>query len=295
MALGVRVGTAAAAPWAIESADDAAPDGFPEIDCVRSNLSPAVAAAAEQRAARLGVGVDRVLIAAGTINEDDYLRALARQLGVTFEPLDGTPRSACPVGDERLIEAAAMGLLPLTVDDEPFVVVAPRGVAARRLIAMIEGDPTLVRRFRFTSAERLTRFVVRYAGNALTARACEQLKQTWPMLSAAPPRWRTNLAPLAVIAAGTVAAVVMAPAMTSFAFELTLGAMFLAWLALRLAGVFINVKAPAKAFEVADEALPVYSIVTALYREAASVDGLLRAIERLDYPGIMAQTPQDNS
>ena len=174
MAFGVRAGTAAAAaPWAIESADDAAPDGFPEIDCVRSTLSPAVARAAEQRATRLGVGADRVLIAAGTINEDDYLRALARQLGVTFEPLDGTPRSACPVGDDRLIEAAAMGLLPLTVDNEPCVVVAPRGVAARRLIAMIEGDPKLARRFRFTSAERLTRFVVRYAGNALTARACE--------------------------------------------------------------------------------------------------------------------------
>lgn len=283
MAFGVRIGAAAAAPW-IEFAADAAPDGFPEIDCVRATLSPAVARAAERRATRLGVGADRVLIAAGTINEDDYLRSLARQLGVTFERLDGAPRSACPVDNDRLIEAACMGLLPLTVDDEPFVVIAPRGVAARRLIAMIEGDPTLVRRFRFTSAERLTRFVVRYAGNALTAHACEQLKQTWPMLSAAPPRWRANLAPLAVIAAGIVAAAVLAPAMTAIAFELMLGAMFLAWLVLRLAGVFINVKAPAKALEAADEALPVYSIIAALYREAASVDGLLRAIERLDYP-----------
>jgi cellulose synthase/poly-beta-1,6-N-acetylglucosamine synthase-like glycosyltransferase len=33
-----------------------------------------------------------------------------------------------------------------------------------------------------------------------------------------------------------------------------------------------------------DAELPVYTIISALYREAASVDGLLSAIERLDYP-----------
>ena len=96
MAFGVRSGAAAAGPWAAAFADETAgaPDGFPEIDCVRATLAPGVAEAAEQRAKRLGVGADRVLIAAGTIGEDEYLRALAAQFGATFEPLDGTPRSA---------------------------------------------------------------------------------------------------------------------------------------------------------------------------------------------------------
>jgi hypothetical protein len=89
------------------------------------------------------------------------------------------------------------------------------------------------------------------------------------MLSAAPPRWRTNLAPLVVVAGVTIAAAVMAPAITSFALELMLGAMFLAWLMLRLVGVFINGTAPTKALDVADDALPVYSIIAALYRETA--------------------------
>jgi hypothetical protein len=180
MAFGVRAKAEAADPSAVEFADETAPEAFPEIDCVRSILPAGVAEAAEQRAGRLGVGADRVLIAGGTIHEDDYLRSLANHLGVPFEPLEGMPRNACPVGDDRVIEAAAMGLLPLTVDDEPFVVVAPRGVAARRLIAMIEGDPTLVRRFRFTSAERLRRFVLRYAGKALTARACANSSRLGP-------------------------------------------------------------------------------------------------------------------
>ncbi len=126
-----RVRAAAADSGAAEFAFEAAgaPDSFPEIDCVRSILGRGVAEAAERRAARLGTGADRVLIAAGTIGEDEYLHALAAQLAVAFELLDGAPRSACPVDDDRLIEAAAMGLLPLTVDDELYVVVAPRANA----------------------------------------------------------------------------------------------------------------------------------------------------------------------
>ncbi len=283
MAFGGRANVAAN-PSAVEFADQTASEGFPEIDCVRAILPAGVAAAAEQRAARLGVGADRVLIAAGTLSEDEYLRALAGQLGVVFESLDGMPRSTCPVGDDRLIKAAAMGLLPLTLDDAPFAVVAPRGVAARRLIAMIEGDPSLKRRFRFTSAERLTRFVLRYAGKAVTARACDQIRQTWPMLSAAPPRWRASPGRVAVVAVMIIAAAIIAPGTTLFAVELTLAAIFLAWLLLRLTGVLSHVPAAGEALEVADGALPVYSVIAALYREATSVDGLLRAIERLDYP-----------
>ena len=40
-----------------------------------------------------------------------------------------------------------------------------------------------------------------------------------------------------------------------------------------------------------DSALPDYTIVVALYREARVVEDLVRALDGLDYPGIMAQTP----
>jgi len=268
------------------STDEAAgePEGFAEIDCVRALLSAGVVKRAEQRAARLGIGADRVLIAAGVIDEDDYLRSLAARLTVAFEPLDRAPRSVCPVDDDRLIEAAGMGLLPFMTEGQFSVVVAPRGTAARRIVAMIEARPELARRFRLTSAKRLSRFVLRYAGAALSARACEQLKLSWPVLSAGPSRWRANLVRLVSAALVTIAACVFAPALTQFVFESALAAIFLAWLALRVVGAFARIPAPVEAAAVADHELPVYSIITALYREAASVDGLLRAIERLDYP-----------
>jgi hypothetical protein len=68
-------------PWAIEFADnDKIPAGrCPEIDCVRSLLAADVVEAAQRRAAALGVGADRVLIAAGALSEEAICtRSLAR-------------------------------------------------------------------------------------------------------------------------------------------------------------------------------------------------------------------------
>jgi hypothetical protein len=123
--------------FATEPDRDAKQD-FREIDCVRRRLSGKVIAAAELRAAGLATGADRVLITSGALDEETYLRALGETTGVMFEPLDGKARAQCPLDDDRLIDAAATGLLPLVIDDALVVVVAPRGVAARRILAMIE-------------------------------------------------------------------------------------------------------------------------------------------------------------
>jgi hypothetical protein len=62
-------------PWALPPADAApAARDFRELDCVRSLLAADVIAAAEQRAAALDTGADRVLIAAGALSEESYLR-----------------------------------------------------------------------------------------------------------------------------------------------------------------------------------------------------------------------------
>ncbi len=258
----------------------------PEIDCVRALIAADVAEAAERRAAGLGIGADRVLIAAGVISEEAYLHALARAHDVPFETLDGVPRSLCPLNDERLIEAVAAGILPLTENDELYLVIAPRGVTARRIAGLVGNNLPLARRFRFTSAERLNRFVLRYAGKAIAARAAGELKRAWPMLSAALPRWRSHLVFVAVAALLGLAAAVTAPMGTRLVFDVVLAAVFLAWLALRLSAAFVTRRARDPWPGLSDEALPVYTVIAALYREAASVDELIRAIERLDYPAL---------
>ena len=76
----------------------------------------------------------------------------------------------------------------------------------------------------------------------------------------------------------------LAPAATLLTIEVLLATLFLSWLGFRLAGAFVAAPMLKPLRHVPPETLPTYSIIAALYREAASVDGLLRAIERLDYP-----------
>jgi len=256
---------------------------YPELDCVRGLVAPAALAAAEDRAARLGVGADRALIAAGAIDEETYARFLAAHIGSRFEPLDDVPRDRCTLPDERLIEAAAAGLLPLGTDGAPTLVVAPRHAAARRMTQLAGGAPALPQRFHFTTADRLTRFVLKHAGATLSERATGLIQAQWPGLSAAPP-WRLGHLRLALpIGVAGLALFVLAPAITALALEALLALFFLAWLVLRLAGVAVR---PARLSppSVTDGELPIYTVISALYREARSVDNLLRAIDRLDYP-----------
>ena len=259
------------------------PGRYPELDCVTGLLPPATVAAVRARAAAVGVGADRVLPVAGHLSEEAYLKALGANLGVAFEPLDAAARARCPADDDALIESASTGLLQLADGNDLTIVVAPRGLAVRRLIALLRDKPALARRFRFTTAERLNRFVLRHAGAAITARATDRLRETYPELSAGPRPPHAISIPHALLALGVIAGSIAAPIAALQMLATTLAVLFLAWLSLRFAAAFIAAPSPPPV-AIADDALPVYSIVAALYREAASVDGLLHAIERLDYP-----------
>ena len=189
---------------------------------------------------RLATGADRVLIAAGTLDEEAYLRMQGAALGIPFEPLDGMPRAQCPLDDDRLIETASTGLLPLTTDDGIVIVVAPRGAAVRKIIGLIGETPGMEKRFRFTSAERFTRFILRGAGKRIAANATETLRRERPMLSAAARLNPSNLVSLTVIVPLAAAGFIWAPHIASHAFEIALAAVFVAWLGLRLIGAFVR-------------------------------------------------------
>ena len=254
----------------------------PEIECIRDRLPRRTVAMAERRAAELGVGADRVLVSAGTITEDDYLRALAEFLGIARAPLEELPRHACPLDDSRLVEAAAVGLLPLNLGREWVWVVAPRNLAARMVTRLITLHPELAPRIRLTSTASLNRFIALHARQALGTRAADALRLAWPQLSAAPRRWRISLA-------GAIGATVLAGLLTAFpgqakvTLEAMLAAGFLAWLALRLFGSLVEPVRPRPA-RMSDRELPAYTVIVALYREAQAVDALVGSLRNLDYP-----------
>jgi hypothetical protein len=280
------------APGAFETVNAARQGRCPELDCVRAWLSTETAAAAESRARKVGTGADRVLISAGLLDDEIYVRALADALGVAFEPLDDTPRESCPIDDDRLIEACAAGILPLMTDDRLRLVVAPRGGAARRITGLIASNPKLAPRFALSTAERLQQFVMRDGAAAIGERAAHALSRARPDLSAGPSR--RLLSAMAALTSATIAAAILIAALgpATFASSLALTMLFLAWMIFRLAGVFIGGPPRPRAAQLRDDELPVYTVMIALYREVAAVKGLVAALRQIDYPGIMAQTPQ---
>lgn len=271
------------APAAPPRAGD--PD-HPELGCVRHLLHPAALAWAARQAERLGIGADRALIAARLIDEETYLRALGKDLGIAFEPLDNIPRTRCPLDDHALLAKAATGLLPLSDGDGApvAVAVAPSGTGARGLIRLVRNDPANAARFRLTTTERFNRFILRTGRDVLVAAATSELKDRWPALSAKSRYRGRGIMAMAAIAVLVSTAAALAPAAALMTLEVLLSAVFLAWLALRLTGAFLSERIPAPDRGLPDQALPVYTVIAALYREAASVAGLLTAIERLDYP-----------
>ena len=254
----------------------------PELDCVRHRLPPGIVAAAERRAAEVGLGADRVLVTRGALPEDLYAGALASSLGATFAPLDDLSRAACPLSDQRLIEGTAAGLLPFDVDGKRVLMTTLRGLTARKLTMQLRSRPQLAGRFQITTDERLKRYVMRTAPHALGQKAAEELKTTHPKMSAAS---RTSRLPLlAAAAAAAIGAVIAAPTEALGIIELSLTFVFLAWAALRLLGAMTRGAAEPSSGRLPDDKLPVYTIIVALYREAACVPELVRALNMLDYP-----------
>jgi cellulose synthase/poly-beta-1,6-N-acetylglucosamine synthase-like glycosyltransferase len=251
----------------------------PELDCVRSRLLPGVLAKAEQRALAIGIGADRVLIAARAITEDSYVVALAAALHAAFEPLDRIARADCPLRDDQLIDAEKNGLLPLHVGGAFIWIIAPQGLTARHLVT---GEhPFAPGSFRLTSAKRLRDYVMQHAGRALGKRAADALRSTWPEFSAARP---VRFGAFALIGAAAVGGAVIAfPSAVSAALGAVLAVIFLAWTGLRLVGAATAWHAW-RPLRVPPDLLPVYTIIVALYREAGAVAGLIEALERLDYP-----------
>ncbi|WP_157223403.1 glycosyltransferase [Rhodovulum sp. PH10] len=261
-------------------------DPCPELDCVRHLLSPAVLAAVARRALDLGVTADRVLVTSGLLTEETYVRALARHLGVPFEPIDWRARSACPLPDEAFLQAAAAGMLRITPAEDGLgrdvPVIAPKNMATRRL-AELAGSPAAAH-VRLTTGDRLRRYVRREGEAALGREATERLAKTHPRLSAARRRGRRPHPEIAATLGGLLAAAILAPRAVVIGLGAALALVFLAWTGLRLAALLDSDPPRRPAPRVPDRDLPPYTIVVALHHEAKTLPQLVRALDALDYP-----------
>jgi len=270
------------------SAPDAA-DAAPELDCLRDYFAPDLLQAATERSRLIGIGADRVLIQWGVLDEASYLLHLAAHTGVRIDTPSDTFRSDIPLPSEHFPRVVQHGLLPLRRDGEYLLGIAPRILTARWLSRFAFKSPDVVKRLRLLPTAQLNQALIARAHASLAYAASEGLNQRFPGLTAAPsalhdrPPWRFRLRHACLVAAMT--SLLMLPRLTIFHIVSSLFAIwFVAFSATRITGALIpqpriDVSSPPR-----DEELPIYTIIAALYREAASVGQLLQAITALDYP-----------
>ncbi len=258
--------------------------GCPELDCIRHLLPGRIVAAAERRAKAIGVGAERVLVCADAITEEAYLMALATSLDSSYERLDGIAREDCPLDDDRMVEAAAAGLLPVRNGRGLVWIIAPRDLTARRLADPREQRPKWLQSFRFTSSDRLRNFVALHTQHALGRRAAESLRLNRPLLSNAPAEHGAATLRTLGLVIVALAFLALAPLPVIEGLSGLCCALFLAAAMLRLlSACFAETAAPSPASN-DDSKLPIYTIICPLSREAAVVEQLVGAIRALDYP-----------
>jgi cellulose synthase/poly-beta-1,6-N-acetylglucosamine synthase-like glycosyltransferase len=246
-------------------------------------LAPALLRAAELRAGELGIGADQVLIRQGVIDEHSYLQRLAMHTGIGLETFAAVERSDLPLSDRQIVQAAELGLLASIRDDRLIWTLAPRRLAARNLCRFATRYPHLVERLRLTLSSHLDQFLLHQTDGALGRAARDGLRDRFPGMSAAPRRkarwWQRFAGPCA-----TIALLLLPPVLALESWSALLALWFLLFAALRLWGSLKPRPAPTPLPRMPDRQLPVYTVIAALYREAACVPALLRALDALDYP-----------
>ena len=113
-----------------------------------------------------------------------------------------------------------------------------------------------------------------------------------PLFSNAPPQHARAALQTAALVAFTFVFIALAPLPVIEGLSGLCCVLFLAAAILRLLSACFAEKAGEKPAYRDDRELPIYTVICPLYREAAVVEQLVGAIRALDYPGIMAQTPQ---
>jgi cellulose synthase/poly-beta-1,6-N-acetylglucosamine synthase-like glycosyltransferase len=249
------------------------------------------------RATEIGTGADRVLVAGNAISDARYVKTLALSLGTGYDSLLRIPRSACPGSDRELLQAIGTGVLWLATGRSRVLVIAPHDIAARQLVNILRLRPELCEEIWLTTPRHLADFVSKQTTTTLARDAISGLMSAQPEFSASPSCSRRTIVPMTGCAI-TTSAFVCAPASTMILVIAALALIFLGWTALRAMSILTAGFQWQQQRLIPDRELPVYSIIVALYREAATVGGLIESLQAIDYPPekldiILALEPDD--
>lgn len=256
----------------------------PELAALeRAGLAPGPLHAALAEARRAGVEPFDALLASGAFEEEALVETLARALGVDLTTSDDALQ---PIDADTCALACATGhLSALDAEGLPRFVMAARGPAVRRLAASRRGRPR-TEAIALAGPRAFADLAVARAGAALAERASEGPGRLAPELTVAGGMPRVDRAARIWISSGLVALLALALLVPGVgaALLVAVGLLFAASNAFRLVLTLTAAPDVPRFPRAPDAALPTYTVLVALYREAAVIPGLLRALERFDYP-----------
>jgi len=191
-----------------------------------------------------------------------------------------------PVGEGRLEDGGArraarcLSRLHLRLDDA--VLISDASAESRAwLAARYPGLPQ-----RLVPAHTLRAAILDRHGAALQQEAVEGLARRLPMLSARRVLTRTQAILFSLLGAGLLAGLSLWPLALLHGAVLTLSAAFVVSGAFRAFLAWLGSGAALPDRPLPRRGLPRYTILVPMYREAAVLPGLVRALKGLDYPGI---------
>ena len=269
-------------------ADGSAPLSFlpfrsdPEADALPAEIAfllrEGVPAALLARAAALaraaGIDAATALLHAGLMAEEPYYRALARALGAPF--LDGP----IPFGPGlRFPDSLTAGLAPLVTGAAAPCVMAPRGRQIAELLAgaVTRGGPAI------TTPTRLREAVFAARGPEIAAYAADTLERRAPEWAFGREPANRPLLILGLVLFTLLCLFAALPPALAFAATVLAQVFLLAMTGFRIAALFSGEPAP-EVPPLPERDLPTYTVLVALYREAAVADRIATALARLDYP-----------
>lgn len=249
-----------------------------------SHVDSATLASACALASQWGVHPHDVLIAKGWLSEEDYYRALAEAAGLPFKA-SIAPRDATLPANARPRECLAQGLLEMKAEARRFIL-APirlRPNMLRTVLAQLGSYG-----FALATPRTVRGAFYHHFAPALMRSAVETLVARRPGFSARLPVALWQRCTLVIGCAAFLLALFFVPAEAVRALTLLLAVVFVPVITLRAVAAYELLRTDADrshpSARVPDAALPTYTILAPLFREAHMLPQLIQALTQLDWP-----------
>ena len=226
------------------------------------------------------------LTAAGLLNAEHYVSALATELGAAYNDAAALPGTAIITSQGGVAGAAQLGMIRYRGQDGTCgVAVTPRGTLVQRLLRAVGENPAYASHLTLMPPQAFLDAILAATGHLLAGTSARTVDQTMPGLSAREGMARWQAWVLALGLATLAGAAAVAPQVTAVALLVLFSVFFMGVASMRLLVVLLAPAQPTARTETLPDAdLPVYSVLVPLYREANVVPRLIAALNALDYP-----------